>query len=95
MIETLILAEILAIIFYLSTQQEYMEYTIIRRHKFNGLEDNLSIQKTAKTLEEAITYTSALKTLETNKEVEFNIVINIEDAFTYVNTPLILDKEVA
>ena len=72
-----------------------MEYTIIRRHKFNGLEDNLSIQKTAKTLEEAITYTSALKTLETNKEVEFNILINIEDAFTYVNTPLILDKEVA
>ena len=72
-----------------------MEYTIIRRHKFNGLEDNLSIQKTAKTLEEAIKYTTALKMLETNKAVEFNIVINIEDAFTYVNTPLILDKEVA
>ena len=72
-----------------------MEYTIIRRHKFENLEDNLSIQKTAKTLEEAITYTTALKTLETNKAVEFNIVINIEDAFTYVNKPLILDKEVA
>ena len=72
-----------------------MEYTIIRRHKFNGLEDNVSIQKTAKTLKEAITYMTALKTLETNKAVEFNILINIEDAFTYVNTPLILDKEVA
>ena len=44
-----------------------MEYTIIRRHKFNGLEDNVSIQKTAKTLEEAIKYTTALKMLETNK----------------------------
>ena len=72
-----------------------MEYTIIRRYKFNGLEDNLSIQKTAKTLEEAIKYTTALKMLETNKAVEFNIVINIEDAFKYVNTPLVLNKEVA
>ena len=75
-----------------------MEYTIIRRHKFNGLEDNLSIQKTAKTLEEAIKYTTALKMLETNKnnnKVVFDIVINIEDAFKYVNEPLILDKEVA
>jgi len=38
-----------------------MEYIIIRRHKFNGLEDNLSIQKTAKTLREAIDYLGALK----------------------------------
>ena len=72
-----------------------MEYTIIRRYKFNGLEDNLSIEKTAKTLEEAIKYTTALKMLETKKAVEFNIVINIEDAFKYVNTPLVLNKEVA
>ena len=72
-----------------------MEYTIIRRYKFNGLEDNLSIEKTAKTLEEAIKYTTALKMLETNKAIEFNIVINIEDAFKYVNTPLVLNKEVA
>ena len=72
-----------------------MEYTIIRRHKFNGLEDNVSIEKTAKTLEEAIKYTTALKMLETKKAIEFNILINIEDAFKYVNEPLILDKEVA
>jgi len=72
-----------------------MEYTIIRRYKFNGLEDNLSIEKTAKTLEEAIKYTTALKMLETNKAIEFNILINIEDAFKYVNEPLILNKEVA
>ena len=72
-----------------------MEYTIIRRYKFNGLEDNISIQKTAKTVEEAITYTTALKTLETNKAVVFDILININDAVKYVNKPLILDKEVA
>ena len=74
-----------------------MEYTIIRRTKFEGstVEDMLSIQKTAKTLEEAIKYTTALKMLETNKAIEFNIVINIEDAFKYVNTPLVLNKEVA
>tara|TARA_R110002126_G_scaffold150630_1_gene297487 strand:+ start:579 stop:797 length:219 start_codon:yes stop_codon:yes gene_type:complete len=72
-----------------------MEYTIIRRHKFNGLEDNLSIQKTAKTLNEAIDYLGALKMLEKNKAVEFDILININDAVKYVNNPLMLDKEVA
>jgi len=72
-----------------------MEYILIRRYKFNGLEDNLSIQKTAKTLNEAITYTTALKTLETNKAVEFDILININDAVKYVNNPLLRDKEVA
>ena len=72
-----------------------MQYTIIRRHKFENLEDNLSIQKTAKTLEQAIQFTTALKMLNLNNEVVFEILINIEDAFKYVNTPLILDKEVA
>ena len=70
-----------------------MEYTIIRRYKFNGLEDNLSIQKTAQSLEEALKYTTALKMLETSKSVEFNILINIEDAFKYINEPLILNKK--
>ncbi len=32
--------------------------------------------------------------LELNNKVVFEILINIEDAFKYVNTPLILDKEV-
>ena len=72
-----------------------MQYTIIRRHKFENLEDNLSIQKTAKTLEQAIQFTTALKMLELNNKVVFEILINIEDAFKYVNTPLLLNKEVA
>ena len=74
-----------------------MEYTIIRRTKFEGstVEDMLSIQKTAKTLEEAIKYTTALKMLENDKRVEFNVLINIDNAFKYVNTPLVLNKEVA
>ena len=72
-----------------------MEYTIIRKHKFENLEDNLSIQKTAKTLEQAIQFTTALKMLNLNNEVVFEILINIEDAFKYVNTPLVLNKEVA
>ena len=72
-----------------------MQYTIIRRHKFENLEDNLSIQKTAKTLEQAIQFTTALKMLELNNKVVFEILINIEDAFKYVNTPLVLNKEVA
>ncbi|MDC0648155.1 hypothetical protein OAP46_00415 [bacterium] len=74
-----------------------MEYTIIRRTKFEGstVEDMLSIQKTAQSLEEALKYTTALKMLETSKSVEFNILINIDNAFDYINRPLILKDEVA
>ena len=74
-----------------------MEYTIIRRTKFEGstVEDMLSIQKTAQSLEEALKYTTALKMLETSKSVEFNILINIDNAFDYINRRLILKDEVA
>ena len=71
-----------------------MEYIIIRRTKFEGssVSDMLSIQKTAKTLEEALKYTTALKMLETDKRVEFNVLINIDNAFKYVNQPLLKDE---
>ena len=74
-----------------------MEYIIIRRTKFDGssVSDMLSIQKTAQSLEEALKYTTALKMLETSKSVEFNILINIDNAFDYINRPLILKDEVA
>ena len=74
-----------------------MEYIIIRRTKFEGssVSDMLSIQKTAQSLEEALKYTTALKMLETDKRVEFNILINIDNAFDYINRPLVLKDEVA
>ena len=74
-----------------------MEYIIIKRTKFEGssVSDMLSIQKTAKSLEEALKYTTALKMLETSKSVEFNILINIDNAVDYINRPLILKDEVA
>jgi hypothetical protein len=73
-----------------------MEYIIIKRTKFSGgFDDLLSIQKTAKTLNEALKYTTALKMLETDKKVEFNVLINIDNAFKYVNEPLILKDQVA
>jgi len=73
-----------------------MEYIIIKRTKFSsGFDDILSIQKTAKTLEEALKYTTALKMLETDKKVEFNVLINIDNEFKYVNEPLILKDQVA
>ena len=54
-----------------------MEYIIIKRTKFEGsnISDMLSIQKTAQSLEEALKYTTALKMLETDKRVEFNVLI--------------------
>ncbi len=74
-----------------------MEYIIIKRTKFEGsnISDMLNIQKTAKSLEEALKYTTALKMLETDKRVEFNVLINIDNAFKYVNEPLLLKDEVA
>ena len=74
-----------------------MEYIIIKRTKFEGsnISDMLSIQKTAQSLEEALKYTTALKMLETDKRVEFNVLINIDNAFKYVNQPLLLKDEVA
>ena len=71
-----------------------MEYIIIRRTKFEGssVSDMLSIQKTAQSLEEALKYTTALKMLETDKRVEFNVLINIDNAFKYVNQPLLKDE---
>ena len=74
-----------------------MEYIIIRRTKFEGsnISDMLNIQKTAKSLEEALKYTTALKMLENDKRVEFNVLINIDNAFKYVNEPLLLKDEVA
>ena len=74
-----------------------MEYIIIKRTKFEGsnISDMLNIQKTAKSLEEALKYTTALKMLENDKRVEFNVLINIDNAFKYVNQPLVLKDEVA
>ena len=74
-----------------------MEYIIIKRTKFEGsnISDMLSIQKTAQSLEEALKYTTALKMLETDKRVEFNVLINIDNAFKYVNEPLLLKDQVA
>jgi hypothetical protein len=74
-----------------------MEYIIIKRTKFEGsnISDMLNIEKTAKSLEEALKYTTALKMLENDKRVEFNVLINIDNAFKYVNEPLLLKDEVA
>ena len=74
-----------------------MEYIIIKRTKFEGssVSDMLNIQKTAQSLEEALKYTTALKMLENDKRVEFNVLINIDNAFKYVNEPLLLKDEVA
>ena len=74
-----------------------MEYIIIKRTKFEGsnISDMLNIQKTAQSLEEALKYTTALKMLENDKRVEFNVLINIDNAFKYVNEPLLLKEEVA
>ena len=65
-----------------------MEYIIVKRVRLSGdSEDLLSIQKTAKTLKEALKYTTALEMLEEDSSgrVSYEIKIDIKDAFKYLN----------
>ena len=81
-----------------------MEYHIIRRFKYRSGDDMFSHIRTEKTIEKAIEKRLYLEKLEDNKNISFNIVINIESVFDYINAregkkadekPLVLNEEVA
>ena len=66
-----------------------MEYIIVKRVRLSGdSEDLLSIQKTAKTLKEALKYTTALEMLEEDSSgrVSYEIKIDTHDAYKYITT---------
>ena len=80
-----------------------MEYHIIKRFKYTGGDSMYSHIRTEKTIEKAIEKRLYLEKLEDNKNISFEIVINIDSVFDYINAredkqadekPLVLTNEV-
>ena len=64
-----------------------MEYVVIKRYETSSdSDDMLSIEKIAKTLDEAIKYQVALKMLDSSERISYQIMINIKNAYTYLTT---------
>tara|TARA_Y100001937_G_scaffold105019_1_gene145516 strand:+ start:250 stop:513 length:264 start_codon:yes stop_codon:yes gene_type:complete len=81
-----------------------MEYHIIKRFKYTSGDSTFSHVRTEKSLEKAIEKRLYLEKLEDSENISFNIVINIDNVFDYINTregkkadekPLVLTEEVA
>jgi len=78
-----------------------MKYTLIRRttFSFKGAEDSVSVVKEANSLEDALKYKVGAEMLEEPADNrKFEVLINIDDAFTYITKqpekPLLLTDEV-
>ena len=81
-----------------------MEYHIIKRFKYTSGDSMYSHIRTEKSLEKAIEKRLYLEKLEDADNITFEIVINIESVFDYINAregkkadekPLVLTEEVA
>ena len=78
-----------------------MKYTLIRRVTFNykGSTDSVSVVKEANSLEDVLKYRVGAEMLEEPADnKKFEVLININDVFTYINArpeqPLLLTDEV-
>ena len=81
-----------------------MEYHIIKRFKYTSGDSMYSHIRTEKSLEKAIEKRLYLEKLEDADNITYEIVINIESVFDYINAregkkadqkPLVLTEEVA
>ena len=79
---------------------ESMKYTLVKRVKFSGsTPDMVSVITEADSLEDALKYKVGAEMLaEKEERKDFEILININDTFTYINAqpekPLMLVEEV-
>jgi len=78
-----------------------MKYTLIKRVTFTykGAEDSVSVIKEANSLEDVLKYKVGAEMLEEPADnKKFEVLININDVFTYINAtpdkPLLLNDEV-
>ena len=80
-----------------------MEYHIIKRFKYTNGDSMYSHIRTEKTIEKAIEKRLYLERLEDAENISFEIVINIDSVFDYINAredkqadekPLVLTNEV-
>jgi len=63
-----------------------MEYIVIKRTKLYKSNDLLSIEKTAKNLDEAVKFKVALEMLDSGESKSYHILIDTHDAFAYIST---------
>jgi len=63
-----------------------MEYIVIKRTKLYKSDDMLSIEKTAKNLDEAVKFKVALEMLDSGENKSYHILIDTHDAFAYIST---------
>ena len=76
-----------------------MKYTLGRRVTFSHANDCVSIVKEANSLEDALKYKVGAEMMEEKgSKVQLEILININDVFTYINSkdekPLLLTDEI-
>lgn len=77
-----------------------MKYTLVKRVTFSykGAEDVVSVVKEANSLEDVLKYKVGAEMLEEPADnKKFQVLINIDDAFTYIKEPakpLLLTDEV-
>jgi len=70
-----------------------MEYIVIKRTKLYKSNDMLSIEKTAKNLDEAIRFKVALEMLDSGENKSYHILIDTSDAYTYLMTEQSEEKQ--
>ena len=63
-----------------------MEYIVIKRTKLFKADDLISIEKTAKTLDDAVKFKVALEMLDSGENKSYHILIDTNDAYTYLTT---------
>ena len=70
-----------------------MEYIVIRRTKLYKSDDMLSIEKTAKTLDEAVKFKVALEMLDSGEKISYHLLVDVRDAYTYLMTEQAEEKQ--
>ena len=70
-----------------------MEYIVIKRTKLYKSNDMISIEKTAKTLDDAVKFKVALEMLDSGESKSYHILIDTQDAYNYLLTEQTEKKE--
>jgi hypothetical protein len=63
-----------------------MEYIVIKRTKLYKADDLISLQKTAKTLDDAVKFKVALEMLDSGERISYHLLVDVRDAYKYITT---------
>jgi len=70
-----------------------MEYIVIKRTKLYKSNDMISIEKTAKTLDDAVKFKVALEMLDSGEKISYHLLVDVRDAYTYLMTEQAEEKQ--